>query len=142
MTVTNSQSAVANTTRYVKYVPSRDIYIVPTGIPGAGASQRILILQPASATTFTELHRIDQITAPVDIVVNETDGVFYVSHQVSGTAFVVITAFSLDTYQPLYQLQTHLAVTNRSKMAADTITKEIFLVAGGAANNTFYKIRY
>ena len=142
MTVTNSQNAISNTARYVKYVPSRDIYIVPTGIPGAGASQRILILQPASATTFTELHRIDQITAPTDVVVNETDGVFYVSHQVTGTAFVVITAFSLDTYQPLYQLQTHLAVTNRSKMAADTITKEIFLVAGGAANNTFYKIRY
>jgi hypothetical protein len=141
MTVTNSQSAVANTTRYVKYVPSRDIYIVPTTIPGAGLSQRILILRPASATTFTELHRIDQITSPIDVVVDEISGAFFVAHSVTGTAFVCVTAFSLDTYQPLYLLKTNLAVTNRPKMAVDT-TREIFLCSGGGANNTFLKIRY
>ena len=142
MTVQTSQSAVANTTRYVKYVPSRDIYIVPTGIPGAGLSQRILILRPASATTFTELHRIDQITGPVDIVVDEISGAFFVAHNVTGTAFVCVTAFSLDTYQPLYLLKTNLALTNRPKFAVDSTTREIFLCSGGGANNTFLKIRY
>ena len=138
MPVVNSQAAIANTNRYVKYVPSRNIYIVPS--QGFG---RILILQPASATTFTELGRIDQITGVSDIVVNETNGVFYVSHSVTSGALAVITAFSLDTYKALYQLQTNIVPQVRTKMSVDQSTREIFLVAGGAGtNNTFLKIRY
>ena len=131
-------SSLFNISRYLKYVPSKDIYIVPVN-----GFHRIVILKPVSSTSFTVVGRIDNILTPIDIFVDEDKGVFYVSHALaSGTTLSALSSFDLNNYTSLQTLTVGLVPSGFSKISVNPTNKNIYYCSGAAAFGNFVKIKY
>jgi hypothetical protein len=140
----NPSSLISNT-RYVKYVPSLDMYIV-----ASSGNQRLVFLQPLTATTFTVLTTIAGMNGVSDIYVDEPNGICYVSHTSGqGTTNVLnlnITSINLnnfDTLETIYGNITGGSGSFRSKISADSASRRFFVtMINSPANGTFVKIKY
>jgi len=129
----------------VNYVPSLDVYIV-----ASAGNQRLVFLQPATATTFTVLATIAGMNGVSDIYVDEPNGVCYVSHlSGQGTSNVLnlnITSIDLTTFETLETIYGNItggSGSYRSKISADSASRRFFVtMINSPANGTFVKIKY
>lgn len=138
-------SSLLDTCRYIKYVPSKDVYIVPSA-----GTQRIVILKPTSATSFSVQGQIRGVNACSDIFVDESKEVFYVSHvaplATTTLTQLMVSCFDLNNYKCLFSYATGiLGGTNsyRSKISVDTTEKAmIATLINNVGNGGFVKIKY
>jgi hypothetical protein len=134
-------SSLISFAKSIRYVASRDIYIV-----ASRDTRRIVILSPLTDSTFSLVTSIGGMFFPSDIFVDEVNNLFFVSHSVTNTLFLYITVFDLITYESLYTLPIPLAgqnLVNYSEISGDVSSRRLFVtINNNIANPTFVKIKY
>ena len=148
--VTNAQisanqnpSSLLSFVKAVKYVPSKDIYIVCSR-----DTRRIVILAPLTSSTFSVVTSIAGVSWPSDIFLDEANNLFFVSHATVNSNFLHISVYDLVTYECLYTLPTSVqaGATNTvyTKISGDLASRRFFvpILNNAIANSSYVKIKY
>jgi hypothetical protein len=115
----------------------------------SAGNQRLVFLQPATATTFTVLATV-RMNSVSDIFVDEVEKTCYVSHtsgqNTNNVVNLNITAVDLNTFQTLQTVYGNITDgTNsyRSKISPGPVSRRFFVtLLNIISNGTFIKIKY
>jgi len=129
-----------NTGRRIAYVPSTDQYIVSSSANNVG-----VIFSIATATTFSVSQTLRNIAIPHDVVVDETNGYYFISCLDGNLSGMIINMFSLSTNALLnsfYNTSGTNASATETSMSLDIPNKRIFGLGRRVGTNSCVVTKY
>jgi hypothetical protein len=120
----NTFSSVLNSVSGVKYIVSQDRYLAV-----ARLSFKLLVLEPATATTFTIVKTISGVYVTGDIEFDETAGLIFIAHLQGLNTLLSIGVFDITTYEQIYNISTNYQANSAivPKMSIDKPSRSIYV---------------
>jgi len=120
----NTFSSALSSTSGVKYIASQDRYLAV-----ARLSFKLLILEPATSTTFTIVKTISGVYVTGDIEFDETAGLIFIAHLQGINTLLSIGVFDITTYEQIYNIPTNYQVNSAivPKMSIDKPSRSIYV---------------
>lgn len=138
-TVANPSSAISNG-RNIKYVASTNQYIL-----ASNGNSTSIILNIATPTTFTVAATLRWFINASDVVIDETNGYYFISSLDATLATLLVNMYSLSTNALLNSWKTNSATNSSdatSSLAIDIPNKRIFALGRRVTNNLCTIVKY